>query len=132
VQGQEADITDDSGAQVRITPTQEDLIDPLTGQPLVDPVTLEPLSNSGTLTVLTYPIARSISNRGGGGVVIIRIDSTRGAQVRTNGGSCEIGTINAGTADAGPGLIFNAAGDTLNPDAGPDGIFGTADDPFEL
>lgn len=133
VQGQEADITDDSGAQVRLIPTQEDLIDPATGNPLLDPNTLEPISNSGTLTVTTYPIFRSPNEiQGGGGSVIIRVESTRGVQVRTSGGSAEIGTISAGTTDPGPNIDFNTNIDTANPDTGPDGVAGTGDDPFEV
>src|SRR5207253_3777217 len=97
-----------------------------------------------TLTSLTYPSARTISNSGGGGVVIIRADSTRGMLVRTNGSSAAIGSIRCGqstdvatgylngTTDAGPGLVFNANADTLTADVGPDGIAGTGDDPFEL
>ena len=55
--------------------------------------------------------------------------------------AAEIGTINGGTQDAGPGLVFDSnvsdtltgdIGDTLNGGAGPDGIIGTGDDPFEL
>ncbi len=126
----------------------ERVLDPVTGLPEIDPNTLQPVTNDGTLTVLTYPIARTptitggIGTSGGGGVVIIRISSTRGATVSVTGGSAEIGTIDCGTADGGPGLVFDDnvvntltggnGSDSFGGDAGPDGIVGTGDDPFEL
>lgn len=119
-QGQKANITDDSGAQVEIIPTQQDVLDS-TGNVVLDPVTLEPLSNSGTLTVLTYPVARGA---GGAGTVILRITSTRGVTVRTNGGNTQIGEIRSN--GTGPSLVSDPE------DAGSDGIANTNDDPFIL
>lgn len=132
VQGQSADITDDSGAQVHITPTQENFVDPTTGLSA---------NNSGTLTVLTYPIASSSTGLGGlggpqtgTGSAIIRITSTRGVQVRVSGGSAEIGEIQS--TGNGPALDFDLGPDGLpntgDENNGPDGIPNTGDEPFEL
>ena len=110
VVGQSAQLTDDSGAQVEITPTLQRLINPLTG--LINEF-------SGQLTVLTYPIARSLSNTGGGGVVIIRAESTRGMKVTTSGGTAEIGEIRS--TGSGPGLVVNPNqpnGPDQNPNTG--------------
>lgn len=133
VQGQTATLTDDSGAQVVLTPTQQDVIDPLTGLPLVD-INGNPVINSGTLTVLTYPIARSITNQGGGGVAIVRVTSTRGVRVNTTGANAEIGSIvSTGTGpalvtDPGPDLLPN----TGDEDLGEDQLPLTGDEPFVI
>lgn len=133
LQGQQARITEDSGAQIEFTPTEEELTDAF-GQPILDPVTFEPLTNSGSLTILTYPIARGLTNAGGGGVVVIRATSTRGMTVRTNGGSTEIGEIQS--TGSGPSLIQDPGTDGIpnsgDEDLGPDGLAASGDEPFVI
>jgi hypothetical protein len=112
-QGQNAIITDDSGANVVIEPTQEFSFDPATGGTF---------NNSGTLTVLTYPIIPAAGTASGGGSVIIRISSTRGLRV-TSTGLVEIGDIvSSGSA---PALIVNPQ----QPN-GPDNVFGNGDEQY--
>jgi hypothetical protein len=82
-QGQNAVITDDSGANVVIEPTQELNFDPVTGGTT---------NNSGTLTVLTYPIIPAAGQASGGGSVILRVTSTRGMRI-TSTGLAEIGEV---------------------------------------
>ncbi len=109
VQGQSAYFTDDSGTQVKITPTQDIAIDPTTG------ITLD---NSGTLTVTSYPIR-------GGGVVLMDVQSTRGMTIYTNAtaknGSVEIGRLES-FGQAAP--LIPASGSQANP--------GTGDQPLQL
>jgi hypothetical protein len=118
VAGQSFNYTDDSGANVTITPTQEKVI-------ASDGVSINDLS--GVLTVLSYPIAQSVANpngTGGGGVAIVRVTSTRGLQI-TSDGATEIGDIvSSGSA---PGLVVDP-----NDPLGPDGIANTGDEKFVL
>ena len=94
-QGQNAVITDDSGANVVIEPTQDLIFNPQTGGTT---------NNSGTLTVLTYPIIPAAGTASGGGSVILRVSSTRGLRV-TSTGLVEIGDmVSSGSA---PALIIN-------------------------
>jgi hypothetical protein len=124
--GQSFTYTDDSGANVVILPTREELLD-ANGLPVLDPITLEPLDNSGTLTILTYPIAQSVANpfgSGGGGLVLVRATSTRGMLVQSDG-LTEIGDlVSTGT---GPDLIP----DPEDPN-GPDGVAGSGDEIYLL
>ncbi len=143
--GQEVDLTDDSGAQVRVTPTQETVLDPLTGLPVFD-ANGNVQVNSGTITVLTYPIFRSPSGSGGGGSAIVRIASTRGVDINTAGGSVEIGEIRTGhdptlatdpVTDNGPSLIVDSLGfdgiaNTGDEDLGPDGVANSGDESFDI
>jgi hypothetical protein len=127
VKGQSAAFTDDSGANVNITPTQDTIFDPTTGT-----VT----DNSGTLTVLTYPIAQSLTNplgTGGGGVAIVRVTSTRGVLI-TSDGPTQIGDIIS--QGSGPALIVDPGPDripgTADDNVGPDGVANSGDETFVL
>jgi hypothetical protein len=118
VQGQSATFTDDSGANVTITPSQDFLF---------NPVTAVETNNSGTLTVLTYPIAQSFTNAfgtGGGGVAIVRVTSTRGVQV-TSDGATEIGDLQS--TDFGPTFVVDP-----NEPNGPDGVAASGDEIYQL
>jgi hypothetical protein len=117
IPGQAFTYTDDSGANVSVTPTREQFIDPLTGL-VVD--------NSGTLTILSYPIAPSLANPGGSGagLAIIRATSTRGLQVNSDGAT-EIGHLES--TGNGPPLIVNP----FQP-LGPDGFPNTGDEIYVI
>ncbi|MEA2736464.1 MAG: hypothetical protein QOE14_2915 [Humisphaera sp.] len=125
VAGQEAQLTEDSGAQIILRPTLDQVFNPLTGGIL---------DNSGVLTVLTYPIGRSLTEQGAAGVVIVRVTSTRGLAVRVTGGSAEIGEIVS--QGSGPALVvdpgFDGIPNTADDNLGVDGIRNTGDDPFVL
>lgn len=117
VAGQSFTYTDDSGANVTITPTIERSF---------DPITLLPIELSGTLTVLSYPIAQSVTNPfgSGGGLSIIRVTSTRGLRIDTDGAT-EIGDIVS--TGSGPGLVV----DPVRP-GGEDGTLGNGDEKYVL
>lgn len=135
LQGQEAFFTDDSGAQITLTPTQSVLLD-ATGQPVLGTDGL-PIDTSGTLTVTTYPIRRRLgSGLGGGGSVIVRVATSAGVTVRATSagrnGTAEIGELQVN--GAGAGLITDPGPDgvpnTGDEDLGPDGIANSGDEPL--
>ena len=113
VPGQSFTYTDDSGANVQITPTSDQFIDPITGG----------VQNlSGTLSILTYPVAPSVQNpfASGGGLALVRATSTRGMRISSDG-LTEIGDIES--LGPGPGLVVNPF--NLN---GPDGSPNSGDE----
>ena len=121
-----------------LTPTSNPIIDPITDLPAVDPTTGLTITNPGALTVLTYPVGRSLTDKGGGGVVILNVASTTGVTVdagsSTKSAPVEIGRIQAngfGAAlipDPGPDQIPNTGDEPL----GPDGIANSGDEPLVL
>lgn len=115
VPGQSFTYTDDSGANVTITPTLDQFFDPLTGQ-IVD--------LSGTLNILSYPIAPSLANPGGSGagLAIIRASSTRGMLISSDGAT-EIGDLQS--TGSGPNLVV----DPFQP-LGPDNVANSGDENF--
>ncbi|MEO6435878.1 MAG: hypothetical protein ABIP55_08965, partial [Tepidisphaeraceae bacterium] len=117
VPGQSFNYTDDSGANATITPTIDRGIDFTTGQVI---------ERSGTLTVLSYPIAQSLTNPfgSGGGVAIVRVTSTRGLRIDSDGAT-EIGDIVS--TGSGPGLVVDPFRLT-----GADGIANNGDEVYVL
>jgi hypothetical protein len=115
VPGQSFNYTDDSGANVTITPTRQQFVDPITGQ-VVD--------LSGTLNILSYPIAPSLANPGGSGagLAIIRATSTRGILINSDGAT-EIGDLQS--TGTGPALIVNP----FQP-LGPDNVANSGDEQY--
>lgn len=81
--GEEVNLTDDSGANMTLSPIPLNLVfDPT--RPTQPPT----LQNPGRLTVLTYPV------RDKGGVIVVDVQSTRGFEIETSGrGTVEIGRI---------------------------------------
>ena len=117
VAGQSFTYTDDSGANVTITPTIDQFFDPTTGG----------VTNlSGTLTILSYPIAPSLANPGGSGagLAIIRASSTRGILVNSDGPT-EIGDLES--TGTGPALVV----DPFQP-LGPDNVALSGDENYVL
>jgi hypothetical protein len=115
--GEVANLRDDSGAAVQITPTPNV---PIFGQPTFD--------NPGRLRITTYPIRGDLTGGASAGSVIVKIVAegsaggvSRGVEIKTgnSGGSVEIGSLEVASNGVGtffdPALKTFGATNTTNP-----------------